>query len=94
MVPNFVKTALINTTLKRLAHAGDGGSTLLGTLATALLAEKLDWGLLLRFFSEPDTESATELGKVIGLVILWLVSYFCGKKKFAAAPASMSEPAK
>ena len=39
MIPGFLKNTLINAALKRVAKAGDGGSTILGALVTLLLAE-------------------------------------------------------
>ena len=82
MIPGFLKNAVINTALKRVARAGDGGSTILGTLVTLLLAEKIDWALAAQIFSNPDMPAALEAGKVLGIVLLWLISYVCGKKKF------------
>ncbi len=82
MIPGFLKNSLINTALKRLAKAGDSGSTILGTLVTLLLAEKVDWDLAFRIFSSPDMPAALEAGKVLGIVLLWLISYVCGKKRF------------
>ena len=35
----------VSFSLKHVAKAGDGGHTLLGTLVTLLLAEKIDWDL-------------------------------------------------
>lgn len=80
MIPGFLKNTLINTALKRVAKAGDGGSTILGTLVTLLLAEKVDWDLAFKIFSNPDMPAALEAGKVLGIVLLWLISYVCGRK--------------
>ncbi len=54
----------------------------LGTLVTLLLAEKIDWDLAFKIFSSPDMPAAFEAGKVLGIVLLWLLAYVCGKKKF------------
>ena len=72
MIPGFLKNAVINTALKRVAASGDGGSTILGTLVTLLLAEKIDWDLAFQVFSNPDMPAALEAGKVLGIVLLWL----------------------
>ncbi len=82
MIPGFLKNTLINTALKRVAKAGDGGSTILGTLVTLLLAEKIDWDLAFKILSNPDMPAALEAGKVLGVVLLWFISYVCGKKEF------------
>jgi hypothetical protein len=83
MIPGFLKNTLINTALKRVAKAGDGGSTILGTLVTLLLAEKVDWDLAFKILSNPDMPAALEAGKILGILLLWLLSYVCGKKKLA-----------
>lgn len=86
MIPGFLKNTLINTALKRVAKAGDGGSTILGTLVTLLLAEKIDWDLAFRIFSNPDMPAALEAGKILGILLMWLLSVVCGKKTIAAPP--------
>ncbi len=86
MIPGFLKNTLINTAMKRVAKAGDGGSTILGSLVTLLLAEKIDWDLAFHVFSNPDMPAALEAGKVLGILLLWLISYVCGKHKPVAPP--------
>jgi hypothetical protein len=80
--PGSLRDALINTALKRVAKAGDGGSTVLGTLMTLLLAGKVDWDLASKIFSNADMPAALEAGKILGILLLWLTSYVCGKKEF------------
>ena len=58
---------------------------------TLLLAEKIDWDLAFKLFSNPDMPAALEAGKILGIVLLWLISYVCGKKKFAEPQRKKTE---
>ena len=66
---------IINVALKRLTD-GDSGSTLLGSLAGALLAAHINFGDL---FSKDPQKKAQTIGLVIGTIILFVWGYFTGK---------------
>jgi hypothetical protein len=73
----MLKGFLIRAFLKKITD-GDTGSTILGAIAAALLAGNINWGEVTKGMH--DQASATEIGKVIGIVVLAVWGYFTGKK--------------
>lgn len=75
---NDIKGQFVKAALEKLQD-GNHGSTALGTLAALLLGANLNFGLILQGFQ--STESSAETGKALGIVILWVWSYYIGKRK-------------
>ena len=70
MIAPFVATAFVRALLARISN--DNKLSILGVLAGALVATKLDWGLLLQ-------GDAQQLGTAAGVVVTVLVGYYSGK---------------
>jgi hypothetical protein len=78
MVPGFIKNAFAKTFLKRFLD-GDKGSTLLGTVAAALLGANLDFDKITHGLE--NEASAMECGKAAAIVLLAAWAWFIGRKK-------------
>jgi len=76
-IVNSIKGVVVKQALKTMLD-GDKGSTMLGTVAAALLTAGIDWSKLMQ---GPGTaDGATEIGKIVGVVLLVLWGLKAGKK--------------
>jgi hypothetical protein len=67
----FVKADFAKALVGKISN--DNKTTILGVVAAALLATKLDWGLLLK-------GDSAQVGTAVGVVITALLGYYTNKK--------------
>ena len=70
---------IVRTALKKLTD-GDTGSSILGVVASGLLAAKINFGDL---FSKDKGKQATAIGLLAGTAITLVWGYYTGKGKIA-----------
>jgi len=68
----FIRGAFAHATVKRLAKTNNGRTTVLGVVAAGLLAEKIDWGLLM-------AGDANQIGQAVGAMVVGLLGYLTNR---------------
>lgn len=77
---DMLKNLFINKVLKNMVD-GDKGSTVLGTLVTAILALDINYAKAIKGFQFQDPEAVGESAKLVGGALLWVWSFFIGRKR-------------
>lgn len=70
---------IVRTALKKLTD-GDTGSSLIGILASGLLAANINFGDL---FSKDKAKQATAIGLLVGTGVTLIWGYYTGKEKIS-----------
>lgn len=72
-IPNFIKGDIIKAALRNVAGNNDTKATILGFVASAVLAAQIDYGKLLQ--KDPN-----EIGKAVGVLVAAVFGYYTNKK--------------
>ena len=71
----FIKADFLKAIVGTIAKSNDHKATLLGALGVAIIGTtQVDWGKLVN-------GDSTEIGKVVGAIVVGLLGYFTNKKE-------------
>jgi len=74
-LPNFIKSDIIKTVLKKVSSDPDTQTTVLGVAGGALLAANVDWGKVI------GQHDGVEIGKAVGALIVAIFGFYTNKPK-------------